>query len=67
MAFVRGIHRSSVNSPHKASDAELWFFLSAPESTVEQTMETLVIWDATALIMTPIMSVCEPKLPDAML
>ena len=31
--FVRGIHRSPVNSPHtKASDAELWCFLwSAPE------------------------------------
>ena len=26
-----GIHRSPVNSPHKASDAELWWvFLSAP-------------------------------------
>ena len=30
--FVRGIHRSPVNSPHKASDAELWCLLwSAPE------------------------------------
>ena len=29
--FVRVIHRSPVNSPHKASDAELWCFLwSAP-------------------------------------
>ena len=37
----------------KASDAELWcFFLSAPEPTVEQTMETLVIWNDAALIMT---------------
>ena len=25
--FVRGIHRSPVNSPHKTSDAELWCFL----------------------------------------
>ena len=25
--FVRGIHRSPVNSPTKASDAELWWFL----------------------------------------
>ena len=25
--FVRRIHRSTVNSPHKASDAELWCFL----------------------------------------
>ena len=37
--FVRGIHRSAVNSHTKASDAELWYFLwSAPEPTVEQTM-----------------------------
>ena len=36
----------------KASDAELWCFLSSPEPTAEQAMETLVIWDATALIMT---------------
>ena len=36
----------------KASDAELWCLLwSAPEQTVEQTIETLVIWDAIALIM----------------
>ena len=40
--------------PHtKASDAELWcFLLSAPELTLEQTMETPVIWDAIALLMT---------------
>ena len=52
--FVRGIHRSPVDSPHtKASDAELWCFLwSAPEQTVEQTIETLAIWDAITLIMT---------------
>ena len=36
----------------KASDAELWYFLwSAPEQTVEHTIETLMIWDAIALIM----------------
>ena len=30
----------------KANDADLWCFLwSAPEQTVEQTIETLVIWD----------------------
>ena len=28
------------------------FFLSASEQTVELTIETLVIWDAIALIMT---------------
>ena len=27
--FVRGMHRSPVNSPPKASDAELWCFLSS--------------------------------------
>ena len=37
----------------KASDVELWCFLwSAPEPTDEQTMETPVIWDTIALIMT---------------
>ena len=37
----------------KASDAELWRFLwSAPEQTVGQRIETPVIWDAIALIMT---------------
>ena len=39
--------------PTKASDAELWSFLwSAPEQTAEQTVETPVIWDTIALIMT---------------
>ena len=42
----------------KASDAELWCFLwSAPEQTVEQTIETPVIWDAIALIMTSVMNI----------
>ena len=37
----------------KASDAELWCFVwSAREQTVQQTTETLVIWDAIVLIMT---------------
>ena len=36
----------------KASYEKLSFFLSAPEQTVEQTIETPVIWDAIALIMT---------------
>ena len=36
----------------KASDAELWYYLwSAPEQTVVQTIETLVIWDVIAPIM----------------
>ena len=45
--FVRGI------PSQRARDAELRCFLwSAPEQMVEQTIETLVIWDAIALIMT---------------
>ena len=37
----------------KASDAELWCFLwSAPEQKAKQTIETPVIWDAIALVMT---------------
>ena len=36
-----------------ASDAELWCFVwSAHEPTIDQTMETLAIWDAITLIMT---------------
>ena len=36
----------------KPNYAELWYFLwSESEQTVEQTIETLVIWDAIALIM----------------
>ena len=36
-----------------AIDAVLWCFLrSAPGQTVKQTIETQVIWDAIALIMT---------------
>ena len=39
--------------PTKASEAEIWCFLwSAPEQTVEQTMERLAICDAIAPIMT---------------
>ena len=49
--FVRGIHRSPVNT--KASDAELWCFIwPAPKQTAEQTIEKPVIWDAIELIMT---------------
>ena len=37
----------------KASDAKFWGFLSSEsKQTVEQTIETPVIWDAIALIMT---------------
>ena len=43
--FVRGIHRSPMNSLQKASHAELWCFLwSGLQQTVEQTIDTPVIW-----------------------
>ena len=45
---VRGIYQLMANVT-KASDTELW---SAPEQTVRQTIEALVIWDAIALIVT---------------
>ena len=39
----------------KAGDAKLWSFLwSAPEQTVKQTIETLVIWHPISLIMMPL-------------
>ena len=51
--FVWGSHRSRWIPHTKASDAELWCFLwSAPEKTVEYTIERLVIWDSIAPIMT---------------
>ena len=38
---------------------EFWCFLwSAPEQKVEQTVETLMIWDAIALIMTSLQWFC---------
>ena len=41
----------------EASDVEHWYFpWSAPEQTVEQTIETPVIWDAIALIITSLYS-----------
>ena len=37
----------------KTSGAGLWCFIwSTPEQTAEQTMETPLVWDAIALIMT---------------
>ena len=51
--FVRGIHQPPGLPLTKASDAELWcFFGSEPEQTVKQTIETPVIWDIMAPIMT---------------
>ena len=58
-SFVRGIHRSPVNSPHKGQwrGALMFFLWSASEQTVEQTIETPVIWDAIALIMTSLLCI----------
>ena len=40
----------------KAIGAELWCFLwFVPEQTIEQTIETPVIWDAIVLIMTSLL------------
>ena len=57
-AFVRGIHRSPVDSPHKDHWRGALIFLSARDSTVKQTVETPVIWDAIALIMTSLYCRC---------
>ena len=38
-------------SPHKGAVLDV-FFLFTPEQMVEQTIETPVIWNAIALIMT---------------
>ena len=51
--FVRRIPRSPVNSPDKGPWRGAQMFLcSAPEQTTEQTIVSLGIWDAIALIMT---------------
>ena len=45
--FVRGIHRSPVDAPHKGQwrGALMFSTICTPEQTVEQTLKTLVIWD----------------------
>ena len=51
--FVRGIHRSPVDSPHKGQRRRaLMFSLICAWTNGWATTETLVIWDAIALIMT---------------
>ena len=51
--LVRGIRLSPVNSPHKGQwrGALMFFFLSAPEYTVER-ITRLTIWDTIVLIVT---------------
>ena len=53
LAFVMGIYRSPVNSPHKGQwRGDLMFSLICAWKTGSVTIETPVIWDAIALIMT---------------
>ena len=47
--FVRGIHQSPVDFPHIGQ----WRGALIQKKTVAQTIETLMIWDAIVLIMTP--------------
>ena len=52
-SFVRRNHRSPVDSPHKGQwRGALMFFLFASDQTVKQKIETPVIWNDIALIMT---------------
>ena len=54
--FVRGIHLSPVNSPHKSQwRGALMFSLISPEQTVEYTIETPAIWEAIVPIMTSLL------------
>ena len=51
--FVRGIHRSPVNSPHKGQWPELWYYLWCTlEQTIGQPVEMPLIWDAMGLVVT---------------
>ena len=51
---VRGIHRSTVNSPYKGQwrGALMFSLICALNKRFKQTIVTLVIWNAIALIMT---------------
>ena len=71
--FVMGIHRSPMNSPHKASDAELWCFLwFGPGQTVEKGsrrrwFETTSrsLWRHCRTLMTPNHNKTQQKEPSA--
>ena len=55
LALCEGMHRSPVNSPHKSQwRGALGISLIYAWTNVEQTIETLVIWDAITLIMTSV-------------
>ena len=49
--FVRGIHRSPVDSPHEGRPVTrcLMFLWCVPDQTVEQIVEMPMIWDTMAL------------------
>ena len=50
-SFVRGIHRSPMNSPHKGQwRGALFFFVFL--TTGVNNIETAVVWDAITIIMT---------------
>ena len=54
--FVRGIHRSPVNSPHKGQWRGALMFSMDPAWTNDRVNNLrLVSWDAIALIMTPLL------------
>ena len=52
--FVRGIHRSPVEFPSKGAVTLSFscFIRPVSEQTLQQTIETTMIWDAIVLIMT---------------
>ena len=57
LALCGGNHQSPVDSPHKGQwRGALMFLWSAPKQTVDQTLETPVIWYAIALIVTSLKS-----------
>ena len=62
--FVRGIHRWPVNSPHKGKwcGALMFSLICAWKKTVEQTINTSMIWDAIAIIMRSLWRRCNVKM-----
>ena len=50
--IVRVIHRWPVDSPQKVQWRGAFFLWSSPQKMTEQTVETWVIWDAIAIILT---------------
>ena len=49
--FVRGIHQSPVDSPHKGQCRGHFLWSAPKKKMVQQTIKTWLIWDAIALIM----------------